>query len=168
LCLPDTEDDQDGRCAGGPIQYHCDGAKENFRTCTKVEAEGGCSATCSISAGPCAADSECPMVGDVCQGSCLHARTCEAGVDGILDTPDDITGAGVCVGEQLPCFLNPIVGEGGDIFNGEGDPTNAKAVTIYCINATTSPVINNAAGLGGPGRLRSFGLNLANGKSTLP
>jgi hypothetical protein len=167
LCLPDSEDPQDGYCAGGPTEYNCSGESETFRVCSITEAEGGCAATCSVSATPCTADTECPA-GEACQGSCLKAQLCEAGEDGMLGTPDDITGAGVCAGTPRECFLDPIVGEGGDIFNGQGDPTNANAVTIYCIPATTSPVINNVAGLGGPGRLRTRGVNVGNGVTSLP
>jgi hypothetical protein len=167
LCVPEGLDPQDGVCAGGPTEYHCDGAFESFRPCGKPQAEGGCSATCSVSGTPCEADSQCPG-GETCAGSCIHAQLCEAGEDGILGTPDDITGAGVCVGENRECFLDPIVAEGGDTLNGQGDAVNVNTVTIYCVAATTSPIINNAAGIPGPGRVRSKGINVTNGFTSLP
>jgi hypothetical protein len=167
LCVPDGVDPEDGVCAAGPTAYHCDGAQDSFRTCTETEAAGGCGATCSVAATPCASASECP-VGETCQGSCELAKLCEAGPDGVLGNFDDQPGAGICVGDNRNCFLDPITGEGGDTINGEGDPVNVKSVSIYCLGATNSSAINTAAGLGGPGRLRQRGVNLTSGFTSLP
>ena len=111
--------------------------------------------------------SECPS-GETCQGACQQAQLCEAGPDGMLGNFDDQPGAGICVGDNRNCYLDPIVGEGGDTLNGDGDPINVKSVSIYCIGATNSTAINSSAGLGGPGRLRQRGVNLTSGYTSLP
>jgi hypothetical protein len=168
LCSPGADGEFDeGFCAAGPSFYHCDGVNDTFRICTKAEANAGCSATCSVSATSCSADGDCP-IGETCNGACDHARLCEAGVDGVLGTSDDFPGAGVCVADIRNCFVNDLATEGGDIFNGEGDPTNVKAVSTYCVGATSNGAINSTAGLGGPGRLRQKGVNVSNGFVSLP
>jgi hypothetical protein len=167
LCIPDAGDPEDGVCAAGPTTYHCDGEKDVFRTCTAIEANGGCTATCSVAATACNGNGDCPT-GETCVGSCVAARNCEAGGDGMLGTFDDLPGAGVCVGDNRNCFLDPIEAEGGDIFNGQGDPTNAKSVAVYCIGKTSSTAINSSAGLGGAGRLRQRGVNVTSGYTSLP
>ncbi len=167
LCLPDGADPEDGVCAAGPTAYHCDGAEDSFRTCTVTEAAGACNATCSVAATPCTSASGCPS-GETCQGACQQAQLCEAGPDGVLGNFDDQPGAGICVGDNRNCYLDPIVGEGGDTLNGNGDPINVKSVSIYCIGATNSTAINSSAGLGGPGRLRQRGVNLTSGYTSLP
>jgi len=96
------------------------------------------------------------------------ATNCEAGGDGQLGTFDDLPGAGICIGDNRNCFLDPIQGEGGDIFNGEGGPTNVKSVSIYCVGKTSASAINTSAGLGGAGRLRQKGVNITSGFTSLP
>jgi hypothetical protein len=161
LCLPDPSDPEDGLCAAGPPIYRCDGANNEFRACSVTDANGSCSATCSMAGTPCTSAADCPS-GETCQGPCDKARDCEAGVDGVLGTSDDLPGAGLCQSRGLSCFLAPISAEGGDIFNGKGDATNVFAVSSFCIPATNSPPINNASGLGGPGRIRVAGVRIPN------
>jgi hypothetical protein len=167
LCEAEIGNPYKGRCSAGPIQYRCNGPKDGFRSCTAVEEAGGCLAVCSISATACVGDSDCPS-GEACEGDCLNARLCEAGEDGIVGTPDDITGAGICTSDLRRCFLNPIVVEGGDTFNGLGGPNYGNAPSVYCTGATNSLIINASAGLGGPGVLRSQGPIIANGHPTIP
>jgi hypothetical protein len=167
LCVPDPGDPEDGFCAAGPTAYHCNGAKDVFRQCTANQASGGCSATCSISATPCDGYDDCPS-GETCTGPCTLAQNCEAGPNGIFGDFDDLPGAGICIADNRNCFLDPIAGEGGDIFNGEGDPANVKAVAVYCIAPTNSTAINASAGLGGAGRLRQNGVNVSSGFTSLP
>jgi hypothetical protein len=148
-------------CAAGPPIYRCDGEGNKFRACSIVEATGSCSATCSIAGTPCTATDQCPG-GETCEGPCTKAKLCEAGIDGILGTSDDLPGAGVCEERGLGCFLPGMQAEGGDVFNGLGDATNVYAVSAFCIPATNSEPVNNTAGLGGPGRIRVPGVRVPN------
>ncbi len=169
---PNSKNDpEEGVCAAGPAFFHCSGEKDVFRTCTEAIAEAGCSAVCAAtctagvpsggSGASCDPLTPCPS-GEVCCGSCGNAATCEAGTDGKLGTSDDNPGAGICIADATNCFANDLLAEGGDIFNGLGDPTNTKTVSTYCIAGTSNSAVNNTAGLGGPGRLRQFGVNLTN------
>jgi len=167
LCLPSAGDPEDGDCAAGPVQNRCSGPRDTWRVCTAGNAAGSCSATCSLAATACMADTDCPS-GETCNGACSLAGFCEAGLDGVLGSPDDIPGAGICVSGPLDCPLADFAAEGGDIFNGEGDPINNKSVSAYCIAANPSPAANVGAGLPGPGRLRSETVNLTNGFTSLP
>lgn len=167
LCIPDPEDNQDGICASGPTIFNCQGTLDRFRVCAGGFANGSCSATCENSNNPCTGDADCDP-GEACTGPCALAGACEAGNDAILGTADDIPGAGICGSRQRSCFLPTIFGEGGDVLNGRGDPTNSDTVTAYCVAPTSSSAINNSVGLGGPSRLRQMGTNLTNGFETLP
>jgi hypothetical protein len=167
LCVPSPGDPEDGECAAGPRQFRCAGPNDGWRICTQADAEGGCAATCSVSATPCTSDTACPE-GETCQGSCILARRCEAGVDGLLGSADDAPGAGNCVEDELNCFVNGAAAEGGDTFNGLGTPDSLLSVAAYCTEANVSPTANFGAGLGGPGRIRSRSLNVSNGFATLP
>lgn len=165
LCTPKASDPEEGECVAGPTTYFCD--DEPFRPCSAIEFGATCDAVCSIAATSCASDSECPT-GETCAGDCLAARSCEAGSDGVLGTSDDLPGAGVCTQVLRDCFLPDLAAEGGDIFNGNGDAINQRSVSAYCTEANVSAVPNFAAGLGGPGRIRSNSVNLTNGFATLP
>jgi hypothetical protein len=161
LCMPEIGDPEDGVCAAGPPVYTCQHPAYGFVTCTKASAEAGCAATCSGAATPCESSSECPS-GETCQGSCEHARDCEAGIDGVLGTADDFVGAGPCVGKPRGCNLDPIAVEGGDVFNGLGDNTNYLRTSIWCFTRTLNAGINSASGFGGPGVIRERGVNVVN------
>jgi hypothetical protein len=89
-------------------------------------------------------------------------------VDGLLGSADDAPGAGICVEDELNCFVNGAAAEGGDTFNGLGTPDSLLSVAAYCTEANVSPTANIGAGLGGPGRIRSRSINLSNGFATLP
>ncbi len=167
LCVPSPGDSEDGECAAGPRQFRCAGPNDGWRVCTQADAAGACSATCSVSATPCASDSACPP-GETCQGSCILARRCEAGTDGLMGSADDVPGAGNCVEDELNCFVNGAAAEGGDIYNGLGDSNSLLSVAAYCTEANVSPTANFGAGLGGPGRIRSRSINISNGFATLP
>jgi hypothetical protein len=169
------DDPEEGYCAGGPPTYHCSGAADTFRLCSREEAEGSCTATCSVSSIPCDPLTPCPdpVIDGVCQSapvfdSCKLAKVCEAGVDGILGNADDFPGAGICVADARNCFVQNAISEGGDTINGNGDPENVRAVSTFCVGSTTNNAINSTAGLGGPGRLRQNGINATNGFTTLP
>ena len=86
---------------------------------------------------------------------------CESGPDGFLGNADDAPGAGECIPVQNRCYLGDGEVEGGDTLNGFGDPTNWRSVSAYCIPPTVSSSVNITAGLGGPGRLRQTGVNVA-------
>lgn len=159
---------EEGLCAAGPSTYHCSGEADDFRLCDKEKAEATCDATCSVSGNPCSPINPCPPAEGTCQGLCVLAAVCEAGVDGILGNGDDFPGAGICVSDARNCFVPGLNAEGGDTLNGNGDPTNVRAVSTYCVPATTNNAINSTAGLGGPGRLRQLGVNVTNGFTTLP
>jgi hypothetical protein len=105
--------------------------------------------------------------GEICCGICGNASPCEAGIDGLLGNNDDIPGAGTCVPDIKNCVVNDFAATGGDTGNGNGDPTNVRSVSTYCIGATSNSTVNSTAGLGGPGRLRQQGLNVVN-KNTIP
>jgi hypothetical protein len=169
------DDPEEGLCAAGPPTFHCSGEMDNFRTCFRELAEGSCPATCSISGIPCGPLTPCPdpQVDGVCKSanspdSCTLGKLCEAGPDGILGNTDDFPGAGICVSDARNCHLNPLIAEGGDTLNGDGDPENVKTVAMFCIAATGNNSINSTAGLGGPGRLRQTGQNVTNGFTSLP
>lgn len=162
LCLPELGDPEDGVCAAGPPIYACDSEKFGF-SCGQAAAEGGCAATCSISATPCDSIDDCP-IGETCNGACAKAQFCEAGVDGILGPPsdDDFLGAGNCVAKPHSCNLNPISVEGGDTLNGLGTSTDYLRTSIWCFGSTDSGAVNTTAGFGGPGVIRERGTNVMN------
>jgi hypothetical protein len=159
---------EEGLCAAGPSTYHCSSAADDFRLCDKEKAEAPCNATCSVSGNPCSPINPCPPAEGTCSGPCQLAQVCEAGVDGFLGNADDFPGAGICVPDARNCFVPGLNAEGGDTLNGNGDPSNVRAVSTYCVPATTNSAINSTAGLGGPGRLRQQGVNVTNGFATLP
>jgi hypothetical protein len=167
LCVPTLEDPKDGVCAAGPVAYHCSGTLDRFRTCSVAEAEGSCSAACSGSGAPCLAADDCPA-GDTCEGVCPLAQLCEAGVDGILGTSDDLVGAGICVPDLPTCIPNPVEAEGGDTLNGKGSPNEPNSASVFCIGRTGSVGVDTVVGLGGPGRLRRKGVHVTNGFASLP
>jgi hypothetical protein len=162
------DDPEEGICAAGPPTYHCSGWADDFRVCDKEKADASCDATCSISSNPCDPLNPCPEGEGTCQGPCQLAQVCEAGIDGILGNGDDFPGAGICIPDARNCFVPGLHAEGGDTLNGEGDPNNVKAVSTFCVPATSNNAINSTAGLGGPGRLRQTGVNVTNGFTTLP
>lgn len=165
LCLPDPSDPEEGLCSAGPTAQRCNGLGHHWRICTS--SGQSCSATCSVSGGPCSDSSACP-VGESCTGTCDLARNCEAGIDGILGNSDDTPGAGFCEIEQLGCFLPVIQAEGGDRLNGQGDPNVVKSATVFCLGTSGNNLIDGAAGLPGPARLRQRGVNATNGFTSLP
>jgi hypothetical protein len=110
----------------------------------------------------CDGTGSCP-VGEVCCGACDKAEDCGAGGDGIYGTNDDVPGAGICVADSRSCFVNDLAAEGGDTYNGDGDPTNVRSVAIFCMQPTADGAVNWTAGFGGPGRLRQTGINISNG-----
>jgi hypothetical protein len=167
LCMPRDDDPEEGICAAGPPVYRCDGPLDAFRTCGRSEAEGSCDAVCEKSLTPCTAAAQCPP-GEACIGSCVHARSCEAGYDGVLGTTDDLVGAGVCVEKPGVCPLDPIEAEGGDVWNGRGGPSQPLSVATFCLGRTNAPAVNTVVGVGGPGRLRRAGRYATNGFSGLP
>jgi hypothetical protein len=187
LCLPSDDPNappnskmnpEEGVCAGGPPFHHCAGESATFRTCTASDANASCTATCATSCTqggvgsggsglPCDPTNPCAGVGEICCGACPKASPCEAGIDAILGSSDDIPGAGFCVPDIKNCVANDFAAEGGDTINTNGDPTNVRSVSTYCIGATANSTVNNTAGLGGPGRLRQQGENVVN-KPTIP
>ena len=165
--------DEDSDCAGGTCT-------DNPTTCdgTADACPGGiCLPLCSVSQdddeeGFCASGevARCDGDGHEFRKCTLYdlgtQNSCEAGIDNVLGTVDDIPGAGTCRALPQPCFLPGVVTEGGDIFNGLGDPTNPRSSAWYCIGATTNSSINVTAGLGGPGRIRTINaVNVSNATS---
>jgi len=161
LCVPELGDPEDGICAAGPPRYTCEHPAFGFVNCTKAAAEGGCAATCSVSATPCDSIDDCPL-GETCLGDCDNAQDCEAGIDGTLGTEDDLVGAGPCVSVERGCNLDPIAIEGGDVFNGLGDNTNYLRTSIWCFGKTLNAGVNATSGFGGPGTIRERGVNVLN------
>ncbi|MBI5506431.1 MAG: hypothetical protein HY899_16685 [Deltaproteobacteria bacterium] len=154
LCAPLCA--EKGVCTGGAndglgcgVDYACPGG-----SCVVTDAEEGVCA-----AGP-------PLFN--CNGKghefrpCLPGyegttNGCEGGVDNIVGNEDDYVGAGICVATVRACFVNNGAAEGGDTLNGQGDATNTKSVTVFCIPASSSSSVNATAGLPGPARLRQAG-----------
>ncbi len=167
LCTPSPEDPQEGECIAGPRAFRCNGPLDSYRVCEPAAANGGCSATCAVSGNPCVGAADCDP-GEACEGSCLLAKGCEAGNDGVLGNADDIPEAGICETSNRSCFLNPMEAEGGDTLNGNGGPNDANSVTVFCVAPTSSTNINSTVGLGGPARLRQRGTTATNGFTTLP
>lgn len=172
-----ADDPEEGLCAAGPPFYHCGGEGNTFIICERDAAEGACSAVCAASCGPggvpsggsagaCDEHSDCPS-GETCCGDCELSRLCDAGINGIIGDADDQPGAGICFGDARNCFVNDAAAEGGDMLNGNGDPTNVRSAAAYCIPATSNAAINSTAGLGGPGRRREQGVNVPS-FTTLP
>jgi hypothetical protein len=166
LCLP-TLDPVQGECAAGPEIAHCTGGFYVGKGCPIVAANAGCSATCSVTPGPCVMDSDCPS-GESCAGACPHAGECEAGDNGIIGDSDDNVGAGACEFFPRSCFLDPIGGEGGTTDNGQGDPDNANTAVTWCFGATTHVATNITSGFPGPGRVLAKGTNVTNGFTSIP
>jgi hypothetical protein len=130
-CVPN--DAEEGACAQGNF-YHCDGAGWEFKNCAP--------------------------------GNVNTQKECAYGLDGATAVPDpdhadasddDNPGAGFCRADILNCFINNGAAEGGDTFNGRGDPTNTLSVASFCIPASDSDAVNSTAGLPGPGRIRQPG-----------
>ena len=167
LCVPRIDDPEAGLCAAGPPLYHCSGALEGFRVCGKEQAQATCAAVCDTSLTACTTRDDCPM-GEACVGPCEQARQCEAGEDGVLGTIDDILDAGVCVEDGRACPLDPVVVEGGDIFNARGAPATPLSVAAFCLGRTNNPGVNAIVGVGGPGKLRRAGTYVTNGFAALP
>lgn len=161
LCLPEPGDPEEGTCAAGPDIYACSGAKYSYVTCTRAAAEASCAATCSVTPMACDSSDDCPS-GETCEGSCENSRDCEAGADGALGTSDDLPGAGVCIGNERGCILDPISVEGGDTFNGNGTNTNYLRTSIWCFGRTNNSGVNATSGFGGPGVMRERGTNVLN------
>jgi hypothetical protein len=151
----------DGECAAGPPTYHCDGAKFLFKSCSASAAGAGCSSVCSGSSAPCIEQSDCPS-GQTCQGSCPEARDCAAGPDAVVNTTDDLKGAGGCIEDIRSCFLDPIVAQGGSTLNGQGDATNFATVGLFCQRRSVNVGANTGAGFGGPTRVRVRGTIVPN------
>lgn len=163
LCIPSLDDALDGECAAGPPLFRCESEKFKLKSCnTAGDLEGStCNAMCSVSAIPCTSENDCPT-GEQCEGPCISHKECEAGNDGILGTNDDEIGAGACLSIPRDCFLPSPGAEGGDTFNGQGDPTNVSTVAIFCQQPTVSSAINVGAGFSGPNRIRKHGVNVVN------
>ncbi len=113
----------------------------------------------------CTTDANCPgapagackplcrqIVGDpVGEGQCVAGpidRTCAQAHQVTCSTDTDCPGIGPCVSEIRRCFLDPIVRVGTP-----GTSTDVLGAT-FCIPATSSPAVNNTAGLPGPGAIR--------------
>jgi hypothetical protein len=156
LCVATDFDATEGECAAGPAVYHCSGTNLTFLECTSEAASASCAATCASTSTPCTGDAECPP-GVKCTGSCESARSCEAGLDGVLGNNDDLTGAGTCVAGTRECFLDPIVA------NGSATTLSAHdSVALFCFDATLFAGIDGASGFGGPGRVEVRGVNVPN------
>ena len=155
-------------CTGsGYTQYGCWIANETQPSACLKGCNGG-----SNDAGDCAVDGDCPggIGPHPCQPLCRHDDTLDPGVghenEGrCVKGPVDQTCAGAsqitctqssnCVGGTGPCvtvvrrcFMDPIVRTGVP-----GTSTLTLAST-FPIPATSSPAINNTAGLPGPGAIR--------------
>ena len=115
----------------------------------------------------CTSDTDCPGE-ESCIGPCPLAQLCEAGLDGILGTADDMPGAGICIPDLPTCMPSPVEAEGGDTLNGTGSPNEPNSVSVFCIGRTNSAGVDTVVGLGGPGRLRRRGTHLTNGFTSLP
>ncbi len=172
-------------CPGGRCTPFCvetgtcvGGTKSGFDCGTNADCDGGgvCTGPFNPNEGVCAAGppfSHCGGLGFdfiVCTAGMVGTQTnCEAGVDGVLGTDDDVPGAGFCIEDVRNCYLtDPVTGEigsaeGGDIFNGQVDAaTNYKTASAYCIPDSTASSVNTTAGLGGPGRQQATGVNVPN------
>lgn len=147
LCDPTPGDAEQGRCAAGPPTYHCSGVGFEGRACSSSQAEGNCTATCSVMGNPCTSDEDCE-ISESCEGSCKLAGPCEAGVDEILGTGDDNPGAGVCIADERRCSLDPLVATGSP---GLIAPT---MTAVGCVGASSGTALNNSWGLGGPARTK--------------
>ena len=168
LCVPTLADADEGVCAAGPPITHCDNPRFGFKTCPLSAAlSTSCAATCSVSATPCTAKSECPS-GETCTGPCESHEGCEAGDDGNMGTGDDKVGAGACAAFDRGCYLEPLPGEGGTTINALGDPEHENTVGVFCYTATTNAGVNATSGFPGPGRVRQRGTNITNGFTSIP
>jgi hypothetical protein len=162
LCVPVGGEPGEGQCAAGPLDHNCSGEAWSFRTCLQASAGAGCAATCAETSAPCAADADC-ATGDRCEGACEQARDCEAGVDGVLGTNDDIKGAGLCVGRVRECFLDPIVASGAAASLSQHD-----SVALWCLGATHNVTFDAPSGFGGPARVHIRGSNVVNFSAVPP
>ncbi len=146
LCLPL------GQCDGGPSDgLNCaDDEDCGGNTCVVVDDETGA----------CSAGQTFHCSGDFSFVPCLPSDR-----DTTVGCGDDIPGAGLCVEDVNKCLLPGGTAEGGDTFNGNGDPTNFYTVAAYCVPSTSSSAVNSTAGLPGPGRLRQGGTSVMNSTS---
>ena len=154
-----------------PSNQPCDGA--GFAGydcwCDGQSQPSACALACdggSNDAQACNADSDCPgapagacrplcrqIVGEpVGEGECVAGpvdQTCAGASEvGCSETQPCPIGLGPCVTQVRRCFLDPIVREGAP------GTSSIVSASTFCIPATSSPAVNNTAGLPGPGAIR--------------
>lgn len=132
----------DAQCPGGVCDFDSPVADPEEGLCAGGPTQFRCAGRTFL---PCAEADEGTPVG------------CEDGVDGVPGNSDDVPGAGVCAAQPRRCFINDGAAEGGDIFNGRGDPTEGVGVVVYCVPQSIASSVNVTGGLPGPGRLRQPG-----------
>ncbi len=131
----------------------CDGGQHDAQPCTTNAdcagtTSGACVPLCRSIAGQTRPGQGVQAVGE---GECAAGpfdQSC-SGASQVSCTSDaNCVGLGTCVTSTRRCFLDPIVRVG------TPGTTSDVLASSFCIPATTSPAVNNTAGLPGPGAIR--------------
>lgn len=131
----------------------CDGGTNDAQPCTTdgdclAAPAGSCKPLCRSIAGQTRPGEGVQAVGE---GECAAGpldQTCSGAHQVTCTTDAQCVGLGTCITETRKCFLDPIVRQGVP-----GTTSNVFG-SAFCIPATTSPAVNNTAGLPGPGAIR--------------
>ncbi len=131
----------------------CDGGSNDAQPCSSDgdcpgAPTGACKPLCRSIAGQTRPGEGVQAVGE---GECAAGpldQTCSGAPQVSCTSDAQCVGLGTCVTQTRKCFLDPIVRVGVP-----GTTSNVFGST-FCIPATTSPAVNNTAGLPGPGAIR--------------
>jgi hypothetical protein len=134
-----------GQTQPSACNFACDGGGNDGMPCSNDgncpgAPAGACQPLCRQAAGEAVGEGEC-VAGPFDQ-TCAGASEV-----GCSDTQPCPLGLGPCVTEVRRCYFDPIVRVGTP---GLGHVTSAST---FCIPATSSPAVNNTAGLPGPGAI---------------
>jgi hypothetical protein len=131
----------------------CDGGSKDAQPCS-TDADcpgapaGACKPLCRSIAGQTRPGEGVQAVGEAeCAAGPLD-QSCSGAPQVSCTSDANCVGLGTCVTQTRRCFLDPIVRV--------GVPSTTSNVfgATFCIPATTSPAVNNTAGLPGPGAIR--------------
>jgi len=135
----------DGQTQPNACAFACDGGANDAMACgddgdCPGAPAGACQPLCRQIAGE-----------PVGEGACVAGpfdQTCAGASEiGCSETQPCPLGLGPCVTEVRRCFLDPIVRVGAPSL------TRVTSAATFCIPATSSPAVNNTAGLPGPGAI---------------
>jgi len=138
----------DGQTQPNACVAACDGGTRDGLTCTTDANCPGAPGPAPVCKPLCRQEANAPVGEGRCVAGPIDRRCAQAGEVSCTTDAECLT-LGPCQTDVRRCFLDPIVREGAP-----GTATNILAAT-FCIAATSSPAVNNTAGLPGPGSIRA-------------